>query len=299
MATIQSRADAPPAVRSAGGEQPTSRIGHRLALVGFYVLLVAIAIVFIGPYLLSVSASFKSLAEVNSSHAWSLPSSPGLGNFRTIFSQYDFGEYLLNTVIVTVILTLGQVVFSLMGAYAFARLHFPGRDTLFWVYLGTLMVPNVVTIIPLYVIMSKAGLLDTYWAIFLPYTLGTPYTVFLMRQYLLTLPEEMIEAARLDGCSDVKILTRIIVPVARPIIFTATIIAIVFSWNNFLWPLIATNSNNLQVLTVGIANFNSNFGQQWNLVIAGSLIALIPMVALFIVFQKYIINSIQLAGVNR
>jgi len=299
MATIASRPDVSSVPRQAGEGRPHRGPGHVAALIVFYLLLLAIAVVFIGPYLLSLSASFKSLAQINSSHAWSLPTSPGLGNFRTIFSQYDFGEYLLNTVIVTLILTVGQVVFSLMGAYAFARLHFPGRDALFWVYLGTLMVPNVVTIIPLYVIMSKAGLLDTYWAIFLPYTLGTPYTVFLMRQYLLTLPEEMIEAARLDGCSDVKILTRIVVPVARPILFTATIIAVVFSWNNFLWPLIATNSNNLQVLTVGIANFNSNFGQQWNLVIAGSLIALIPMVILFVVFQKYIINSIQLAGVNR
>jgi len=161
------------------------------------------------------------------------------------------------------------------------------------------MVPNVVTIIPLYVIMSRAGLLDTYWAIFLPYTLGTPYTVFLIRQYLLTLPSEMIEAARLDGCSEARILTRVVVPVARPVIITATIIAVVFGWNNFLWPLIVTNSNDLQVLTVGIANFNSNFGQQWNLVIAGSLVALIPMVALFVAFQKHIINSIQLGGVNR
>lgn len=199
----------------------------------------------------------------------------------------------------TVILTVGQVAFSLMGAFAFARLQFPGRDLLFWLYLGTLMVPNVVTIIPLYVIMDKAGLLDTYWALFLPYTLGTPYTIFLMRQYLMTLPEEMIEAARIDGCSDVKILTRIIVPLARPILVTATVIAVIASWNNFLWPLIATNSNNLQMLTVGVANLSSNFGQQWNLVIAGSLVALIPMVILFCVFQKYIINSIQLAGVNR
>ena len=294
MATIVSRNAA-----LSKQEKPPVTAGTVVKVVLFYVLLLVIAAVFIGPYLLSLSASFKSLAEINSQHAWTLPSSLGLGNFRTLFSQYDFGEYFLNTVIVTLILTIGQVVFSLMGAFAFARLHFPGRDALFWVYLGTLMVPNVVTIIPLYVIMDKVGLLDTYWALFLPYTLGTPYTIFLMRQYLLTLPEEMIEAARLDGCSDVKILTRIIVPLARPILVTATVIAVIASWNNFLWPLIATNSNNLQMLTVGIANLSSNFGQQWNLVIAGSLVALVPMVILFCVFQKYIINSIQLAGVNR
>lgn len=294
MATIATRTGAVPKK----DKQPITG-GTVVKVALFYLLLLIIAVIFIGPYLLSLSASFKSLAEINSQHAWNLPNSIGLGNFRTLFSQYDFGEYFLNTVIVTIILTIGQVAFSLMGAFAFARLHFPGREALFWVYLGTLMVPNVVTIIPLYVIMDKVGLLDTYWALFLPYTLGTPYTIFLMRQYLMTLPEEMIEAARLDGCSDVKILTRIIVPLARPILVTATVIAVIASWNNFLWPLIATNSNNLQMLTVGIANLSSNFGQQWNLVIAGSLVALIPMVILFCVFQKYIINSIQLAGVNR
>lgn len=294
MATITSRA----AMGGKRAKQPVTA-GTVVKVVLFYLLLLIIAVIFLGPYLLSLSASFKSLAEINANHAWSLPSSLGLGNFRTLFSQYNFGEYFVNTVIVTVILTVGQVVFSLMGAFAFARLRFPGRDALFWVYLATLMVPNVVTIIPLYVIMDKAGLLDTYWALFLPYTLGTPYTIFLMRQYLMTLPEEMIEAARIDGCSDVKILTRIIVPLARPILVTATVIAVIASWNNFLWPLIATNSNNLQLLTVGVANLSSNFGQQWNLVIAGSLVALIPMVILFCVFQKYIISSIQLAGVNR
>jgi multiple sugar transport system permease protein len=297
MATTISRTSARPTRSAKPAAAPAPYRGLKIGL--FYLLLLVIALVFLSPYLLTLSASFKSLAQINSQKAWTLPSSLGIGNFRTLFSQYDFGEYLLNTVIVTVILTLGQVTFSVMGAYAFARLQFPGRNALFAMYLGTLMVPNVVTMIPLYVIMDKAGLLDTYWAIFLPYTLGTPYTVFLMRQFMMTLPSEMFEAARLDGCSEFKILYRIVVPVARPIIITATIIALVFSWNNFLWPLIATNSNDLQVLTVGIANLSSNFGQQWNLVLAGSLVALIPMVAIFVAFQRYIVNSIQLTGVNR
>lgn len=265
----------------------------------FYLLLLAIVAIFIAPYLFAIMASFKPLGEIQSNRAWELPQNGTLDNFRQVFSDYNFAEYLGNTAVVTVILTIGQVVFSLMGAYAFARMEFPGRELLFWIYLATLMVPNVVTMIPLYVIMNGLGLLNTYWAIFLPYVLGTPYTVFLMRQYLLTLPQELIEAARIDGCSESRILWRIVVPIARPIIVTATIIAIVFSWNNFLWPLIATNSNSMQLMTVGVANFNSNFGQQWNLVLAGSLVALIPMVVLFVIFQKHIVSSIQLTGVNR
>jgi multiple sugar transport system permease protein len=265
----------------------------------YYLLLVAIVLIFITPYIFALMASFKPLSEINSSRAWQLPRNFTFDNFKTIFTQYDFGRFLLNTAAVTVILTAGQVTFSLMGAYAFARMRFPGRDALFWGYLAMLMVPNVVTMIPLYVMMSKAGLINTYWAIFLPYVLGTPYTVFLMRQYLLTIPGEIIEAARLDGCSELRILRRVIVPMSRPVIITATIIAVIFSWNNFLWPLIATDSNDRQVLTVGIANFNSNFTSQWNLVLAGSLIALIPMVIMFVFFQKHIVNSVNLSGASR
>jgi multiple sugar transport system permease protein len=265
----------------------------------YYLLLLVIALIFITPYIFSIMAAFKPLTEIQSDRAWQFPSHPTFSNFTTIFRDYHFGTYLLNTVGVTIILTIGQVTFSLLGAYAFARMDFPGRDALFWGYLSMLMVPGVVTMIPLYVMMSKAGLSNTYWAIFLPYVLGTPYAVFLMRQYLLTIPGEIIEAARLDGCSELAILRRVIVPMSRPVIITATIIAVIFSWNNFLWPLIITNSNDRQLLTNGIATFNSNFASQWNLVLAGSLVALIPMLIMFVVFQKHIVNSVNLAGASR
>jgi multiple sugar transport system permease protein len=271
--------------------------GVRITL--FYLVLLVIAVIFIAPYLLSVFAAFKPLSAILSQSPLRPPLHPTLANFKTIFTQYDFGRYLANTLLVTVILTIGQVTFSMMGAFAFARMEFPGRDSLFWVYLMTLMVPNVVTMVPLYVLFSHSGLLNTYWAIFLPYVLGTPYAVFLMRQYFMTIPKEVMEAARLDGCSESRILWRIVVPISRPIIITATLLAFVFGWNNFLWPLIVTNSNSLNVLTVGISNFESNFGVQWNLVLAGALVALIPMVILFAVFQKHIVNSISLTGVNR
>jgi multiple sugar transport system permease protein len=166
-------------------------------------------------------------------------------------------------------------------------------------YLATLMVPNVVTLIPLYVMFARAGLLNTYWAIFLPYVFGVPQAVFLMRQFFMTIPKEVMEAARLDGCSESRILWRIVVPISRPIIITATLLAVVFGWNNFLWPLIVTNSNSLQVLSVATANFNSNFTVQWNLILAASLVALIPMVILFAIFQKQIVRSISLTGINR
>jgi len=297
MASIASTAPAATSITATAERQP--RLGKVVRITLFYLLLAVIALIFITPYLFSVFAAFKPLTAILSQSPFRPPAPPTLANFKTLFTEYDFGRYLANTLLVTVILTVGQVTFSTMGAYAFARMRFPGRDSLFWLYLMTLMVPNVVTMIPLYVLFAHSGLLNTYWAIFLPYVLGVPYSVFLMRQYFMTIPKEVMEAARIDGCSEIRILWQIVVPISRPIIITATLLAFVFGWNNFLWPLIVTNSNSLNVLTVGIANFDSNFSVQWNLILAGSLVALIPMVILFAIFQKYIVRAISLTGVNR
>ena len=297
MATLASTAPAANTTQTEGA--PRQVFGRSIKLVVFYALLVVILAVFVTPYLFSVFAAFKTLPDILAQSPARPPTSPTWANFKDIFTEYDFGRYLANTLIVTVILTAGQVLFSMMGAYAFARLEFPGRNWLFWMYLATLMVPNVVTLIPLYVMFAKSGLLNTYWAIFLPYVLGVPQAVFLMRQFFMTIPKEVMEAARLDGCSESRILFRIVVPISRPIIITATLLAVVFGWNNFLWPLIVTNSNSLDVLSVATANFNSNFSVQWNLILAASLVALIPMVILFAIFQKQIVRSISLTGINR
>ena len=299
MASIASVKPASASASRATTTTSPSSLGKGIRLAVFYLLLLVILLVFITPYLFSAFAAFKTLPDILAQSPARPPMHPTLDNFRTIFTQYDFGRYLLNTLLVTVILTTGQVLFSMLGAFAFARMEFPGREGLFWMYLATLMVPNVVTMVPLYVMFAHSGLLNTYWAIFLPYVLGVPASVFLMRQYFMTIPKEVMEAARLDGCSESRILWRIVVPISRPIIITATLLAVVFGWNNFLWPLIVTNSNSLQVLSVATANFNSNFGVQWNLILAASLVALIPMVILFAIFQKYIVRSISLTGINR
>lgn len=280
-------------------QPPVRRVGRPVKLAVFYLVLLAIAAIFLAPYVFALFASFKPLSGIQTDRPWQPPTRLDVDNFVSVLRDQHFLTYLRNTLMVTVILTLGQVAFSLLGAYAFARLRFPGRDALFYAYLGTMMVPGAVTLIPTYVIMDRLRLLDTYWALFLPYVLGTPYTIFLMRQYLLTLPEELFEAARLDGCSELRVLWQVVVPIARPILVTAALIAFVFGWNNFLWPLIATNSTSLRVNTVGVATLQSNYGTEWNLVLAGSLLALAPMVALFAIFQRQIVRSIQLGGVNR
>jgi multiple sugar transport system permease protein len=265
----------------------------------FYGCLVGIAVVFVAPYLLAVFGAFKPPSELFGTAPWTPPRSVYLGNFHTLFAEKGFLRYLANTFLVTGALTVGQVVFGVLAAYAFARLRFPGRDGIFAIYLATLMVPNVVTLVPLYTIMREAQLVNTYWALVLPYVLGSPYTIFLMRQYFLSLPEDVFAAARVDGCSELRILVKILLPMARPIIVTATLIALVFGWNNFMWPLIVTDDPSRQVLTVGVAALQSSFSNQWNLVLAASLVALVPLLLLFAVFQKHIVRSIQLSGINR
>ncbi len=262
----------------------------------FYLVLTAGAVIFIFPYVLVLFAAMKPLNTLFTEAPWIPPSHVTFTYFRQVLVQDDFLRFLANTAGVAVIITVGQVVFSVMAAYAFARLEFPGREAIFWVYLTTLMVPNVVTIIPLFVIMRQFHLLNTYMALFLPYVFGTPYTIFLMRQFFLTIPRELFDSARIDGCSEFRVLTRIAVPLARPIITTVAVIAFVFGWNNFLWPLIATNSNGLRVLTVGVAALQSNLGTQWNLLMAGAMITLAPLLILFAIFQRQIVRSIQLTG---
>ncbi len=289
-----------PERRPAAAQRPPRAAALRvLEYVVFYGCLTLIALVFLGPYVIAFFGAFKSEANLFSTAPWAPPHSLYIGNFKTILLRDDFIRYLGNTLLVTCALTAGQVTFGVLSAYAFARLEFPGRDALFAVYLATLMVPNVVTLVPLYTMMREFHLTNTYWAIFLPYVLGVPYTIFLMRQYFRSLPSEVFAAARVDGCSEWTILTRILIPMAKPIIVTATLIAFVFGWNNFLWPLIVTDSNSKQVLTVAIAGLQSSFNDQWNLVLAASLVSLIPLLVIFAVFQKHIVRSLQLTGVNR
>jgi multiple sugar transport system permease protein len=278
----------------------SGRVGRHWPLglartVLFYVVMSVLAVVFLVPYVFTLFAAFKPISDIFGQPAWDPPRGLYVHNFAHDLFSADFGRYLANTFGVTAVLTLGQVFFSILGAYAFARLKFPGRDRIFWVYLMTLMVPSAVTVVPLYTMMRDSHLLNTYWAIFLPYVLGSPYSIFLMRQFFRNIPQDVVDAARCDGASEAKVLFRVIVPLSKPVIITATLIALVFGWNNFLWPLIVTNSQNLYVLTIGLANVQSNMDAQWNYLLAGSVITLVPLAVLFVAFQRHIIRSITVA----
>ncbi|MCG5220486.1 carbohydrate ABC transporter permease [Streptosporangium sp. KLBMP 9127] len=262
-----------------------------------YAALLVGAFVSVFPYLLVVLTALKTQSQLNSTSPWLPGLPPTTGNLTELLGG-DFPRYLVNTLLMTVALTVGQLVFTTFAAYAFARLRFPGRDALFWLYVATMMVPSAVTMIPLFLIMRELDLVNTWYGLLAPYILGTPYGIFLMRQFFKGLPAGLEEAARIDGAGPLTILGRIMLPLCRPAIGTLAIITVISSWNSFLWPLIITSSEDTKVLTVAIAGLKGGVGVDHGLLMAGGLIALVPMVLIFIFFQRYIVRSVVLTGLK-
>ena len=265
-----------------------------------YAVLLAGALVSVGPYFMTVNSAFKSKQEILSSDPWALPANPILSNFADVWSRYDFATFVVNSVIVAVAVTIGQLVFSTLAAYAFARLHFPGRDVLFWAYIATMMVPQIVTLVPTFIIVRELGLVDTHVGLILPFVFGflMPYGVFLVRQYFKTIPESIEQAARIDGAGTFTILWRVMIPMSKPILGTLAIISFVNTWNNLLWPLIITHSEATRVITRGIAQMQSQFNQEYHLILAASTMALLPLILVFLLFQRHIVRSIALSGMK-
>ncbi|GAA1051092.1 carbohydrate ABC transporter permease [Arthrobacter russicus] len=264
---------------------------------GVYLLLLFGLLVTVAPFVLSVMTAFKTPEQFASESALR-PPSPATGeNFASLFGgERNFVAPIVVTAQVVGLVTVGQLLFSVLAAYAFARIEFRFRDGLFWLYLATLMVPQVVTIIPLYTLFSQLGIRNTFWALVLPFLFGSPYAIFLLREYFRSIPEDLISAARLDGAGTLRILRSIVVPLSRPILTTLTIITVVTHWNNFLWPLIITSGRTWQTVTVATAGLQSQYNGNWTLVMAATTVAIAPLLLLFAVFQKNIVSSIAITG---
>ncbi|GAA2118404.1 carbohydrate ABC transporter permease [Actinomadura napierensis] len=265
--------------------------------IALYLTLAAGALVSVFPYLLVVLTALKTPRQLNRTEPWEPGLPPTLENLDKVLHS-GFAGYLGNTLLMTAALTAGQLVFTTFAAYAFARLRFRGRDVLFWLYVATMMVPSAVTMIPLFLIMRELHLVNTWWGLLAPYLLGTPYGIFLMRQFFRALPAGLEDAARIDGAGPLTILLRIVLPLSRPALGTLAIITVITSWNNFMWPLIITSGDDTKVVTVGIAGLKGSIGVDPNQMTAAALIALVPMVAVFIAFQRYIVRSVVLTGLK-
>ena len=219
-------------------------------------------------------------------------------NFQRLLGGTKFYmNWMFNSLIIAFSVTVWHVIFDTMAGYAFAKRNFPGRNVLFWLLLSTLMIPIQVTLIPLYIVSRQLGIIDTPWAIILPGT-ATVFGIFLMRQYIQTLPSELEDAARIDGASEMGVFWNIILPLCKPAIAALAIFAFVRSWNEFLWPLIALTRPQNYTLTVGVANLQGEFMTDWGIIFAGAALAALPMIVFFLIFQKYFLEGVRMGALK-
>ncbi|WP_193105980.1 carbohydrate ABC transporter permease [Brachybacterium sp. FME24] len=263
---------------------------------GTYLVLALAAVLTLGPFLFSVMTAFTSSQQFAQQGPLAIPAPPVLESFAALFAPSAGPDGFLTPVVVTVqmvaVILVGQMVFSVLAAYAFAQLRFPGRDLLFWVYIATLMVPQVVVVVPLYLMMSEVGLRNTFWALVLPFVLGSPYAIFLLRENFRGIPTELMDAMRIDGAGTLRLLWHLVVPLNRPIIVTLVLITVVTHWNNFMWPMVITSGPEWRTITVATSALQSQYNNNWTLVMAGTTLAMLPLVILMIAFQKQITRSV-------
>ncbi len=266
-------------------------------LTARYLLLVAGTVLMVAPLVWMALASFKTLPEILRVPPTLLPESLHLDNYRTVLGDTAFVRYFLNSVLVAGITVASVLITSSMAGYAFAKFEFPGRRVLFVLVLATLMIPFQVRVIPLYVLASDLGLLDSYAGLVLP-GLVDAFGIFLMRQYLQSIPSELIDAARVDGASELTIFVRIVLPLAKPALAALAIFSLVASWESFLWPLLVISSPDKYTLPLGLAQFSGRFVTRVDLQMAASALTILPMLIVFLIMQRRFIEGMATAGMK-
>lgn len=270
--------------------------GRRLEKGFTYFLLIALSILFLFPFLWLIGTSVKPENEAMAFPPTLLPKNWDLANYKEVFTLVDFGQYYLNSVIVTVCVVIGTVVSSTLVAYGFARIKGKGRNFWFVLLLGTMMLPPQVTMIPVYMIFSKLGWVNTFLPLIVPSFFGNAYFIFLLRQFFKTIPKELEESAYLDGCGAFGIFWRIIIPLSVPSIITVALLSFMWTWNDFLNPLIYLNDDSKYTLALGILQFKGALLIQWGPMMAASVFIILPLIIIFFVGQKYFVQGIATTG---
>ena len=277
-----------------------------------YVILSAGAVLFVAPFVFMVSSSFQPQSEIFSYPPKWIPSNPTLDNYRQFFgSGHQIGRWILNSTITTGAITVAQLFFSSLMAYTFAKRKFPGRDLLFFLILATMMVPDQIRVVPNYLILKVVplaggndlmgvgghGWLDSYWGVIMP-NLVSAFGIFLLRQYMRSIPDELLDAARMDGAGHFRIYWKVILPLSRPALAALAIFTFQFWWAAFFWPLIVVSSPELYTLPLGLALFQEQNRTVWNLIMAGSVVAALPLIVVFLVFQRQFVRGISVSGLK-
>ena len=270
----------------------------RVARAALYAVLVLGLLVVVGPFLWMVLSSLKPEAEIRSVPPTWWPDTLTLGNYRDLFARLDFPRYFFNSALVAALVTAGNLLFCSALGYALAKLRFPGRRALFLVVLGMLMVPGMATFVPQFVLISNMGLANSYAGLVLPFLAG-PFGVFLMRQFLLGIPDDLLEAARVDGAGEWRIFLRIVLPLCKPALATLAILTFLASWNNFLWPLVVATTEDKYTLPVALALYSVGQNQiYYGLLLAGAVVVVLPVLIVFLVLQRHFLRGIATTGLK-
>jgi multiple sugar transport system permease protein len=307
-AMSRARTAAPPAGPRAKGARAGRWGGRTLT----YLVLVIIAVICAAPFVWMLSASFEPLGQI---FAWPphwIPTHPTLHNYTGFLtSGANIGRWFLNSMFVAGLVTILQTFLSALAAYAFAKRRFPGRNLIFYLFLGTMMFPGAILFIPNYIVLKHIpffggndllglgghGWLNSYWGLIIP-AIVSPFSIFLLRQYMLSIPDDLLDAARMDGASEFFIFWRVVLPLSRPALAAVAIFTFGYFWQDYLWPLIVINSPSLYTLPLGLGLFVQQNKTVWDLLMAGSVISVAPVVVLFIIFQRQFIQGIAMSGLK-
>ena len=266
-----------------------------------YIILILGAIISLGPFFWMISASLMSLGEAQGVRL--LPSEIHLENYVAAWNEADFSEYFINSVLITVITLSGELLFSILAAYAFARIKFPGRDLIFAILLSTLMIPAMVTIIPNFLTVTWLGRIgplkwiNNWPALTVPF-MGSVFAIFLLRQFFSQIPDELYDAAQIDGAGHLRFLIRVVIPLSMAPILVIIVLSFIGTWNALAWPLLVTNSPDWRPISVGLLNFVEEAGQMINLMMAGAFITIIPIMIIYFITQKQFTESIARSGLK-
>jgi multiple sugar transport system permease protein len=288
--------------------EPQSAVGKRAGIgsrrrrvswgrILLYVLLTALAVLMVIPFAWMLATSLKGPDEVMSATPTFLPKAWRWENYQEAFSRVPFARFYWNTVVVALSRTVGQLLIASLAAFAFARLRFPGRGVLFVVVLAVMMMPGQVTLVPNYVMLKYLGWLDSYEGLIIP-SLFSAFGVFLLRQFYMTIPQDLFDSATLDGCNPLRAWWHVGVPLSSTALVAFGVLVVLWSWNDFLWPLIITNRTEMQMLSVGIAYFQSERVTNFAVMMAAATVATLPMVVVFLLAQRQLLEGITLSGLK-
>jgi len=277
-----------------GGIQ--SRRAYLTWQVILYAVMIAISVATVVPFLFMASTSFTESFTMMSYPPRLIPPDPSLQNYFDVIFRFQgglFPRWFFNTVITTAAITIGSLFLNTLSGYLFAKKEFYGRDLLFALLLSTLMVPRAVTLIPAFQVVRFAGLFNTYWALIIP-ALATPFGIFMMRQFISSLPTALIEVAKIDGASELRIFWSIIMPLSKPAMAALGIFTVMTAWNDFLWPLVVLRATDMRTLVVGLATIQGQFVVNYGMVMAGSVVTVLPRLLLYIMCQPYFVEGLRL-----